>query len=524
MSRSNSDGGGRLGAVDALGDSSLGPLLAKQGALSIVGDMLGRGLKYITLIVMARLMDTDLLGGFLVATALMDVLVLVAGLGFTAGIVRFGTRFLQEGRKAQLRALFRWSIARSGTLGLVISIAVFAVSLMVFKTHRGESVFLFLRAIIWCLPIMVAATAMTFVTVAMKTVIYQKLAMVIQPGLLLVISLTAFLFESAESRMVMVAVAYVASWIVTLAFMIVVLRVLGVVGRVRGSTQQVDAKRMWTFSLPTLGSSLVNMLRQQADILLITLFLSTREVALYNVASRTAGILTLALLGFSSIFDPLVVDYRGRRETRSVTRTNSLVTRWALSFCLPVALIIFVYPGEMLAVFGAEFLEASTIVRVLVLGRVLNVATGLVGRVLLMTDHQHLELYNGIGFLIANLGLNLVLIPRFGPLGAALTAALSLTMLNAVRLFQVWRVVGVVTDWSAVLKPLLAVLMVGMCIGMVYGHIVMNSVLSAGVFLLMSFLLYSVALLALGLEPEERRLLLSLLYVLQRQRRGGNGV
>jgi O-antigen/teichoic acid export membrane protein len=59
---------------------------------------------------------------------------------------------------------------------------------------------------------------------------------------------------------------------------------------------------------------------------------------------------------------------------------------------------------------------------------------------LLMTGRPGLELINGWIAGLSNIALNLWLIPRYGAFGAALATAMSVAMLNLIRLLQVYRI------------------------------------------------------------------------------------
>jgi O-antigen/teichoic acid export membrane protein len=57
---------------------------------------------------------------------------------------------------------------------------------------------------------------------------------------------------------------------------------------------------------------------------------------------------------------------------------------------------------------------------------------------------------------VLNIALNLALIVRYGVLGAAMATSLSLLLFNAVRVYQVFRLVRVQPDWGEVLRVTLA--------------------------------------------------------------------
>jgi Polysaccharide biosynthesis C-terminal domain len=85
----------------------------------------------------------------------------------------------------------------------------------------------------------------------------------------------------------------------------------------------------------------------------------------------------------------------------------------------------------------------ETALRILLAGQVVNVATGSVGFVLIMTGFTGIDLFDnalGIALLV---GLAAALTAAFGIEGTATAAAVSIAGLNVVRLFQVRSRVGI---------------------------------------------------------------------------------
>ena len=93
---------------------------------------------------------------------------------------------------------------------------------------------------------------------------------------------------------------------------------------------------------------------------------------------------------------------------------------------------------------GPEFLAGSALLVVLALGQFVNVATGSVGYLLMMTGHEKL-MRNSVAIAAAlNLALNLTLVPVAGAMGAAIATAISLATLNLVATYYVWSHLGIV--------------------------------------------------------------------------------
>ena len=123
---------------------------------------------------------------------------------------------------------------------------------------------------------------------------------------------------------------------------------------------------------------------------------------------------------------------------------------------------------------------------------------------LLMAGRSRLEFVNNVAINVLNIALNLALIARYGVLGAAIATSCSLLLFNAVRVYQVFRLVRVRPDWgdvtrvtlaaAAALLPSLAILSIGF-----EGRVWLTAV--AGILYLVT---YPLALYAFGFREDVR--------------------
>jgi O-antigen/teichoic acid export membrane protein len=101
------------------------------------------------------------------------------------------------------------------------------------------------------------------------------------------------------------------------------------------------------------------------------------------------------------------------------------------------------WAGPILGIFGGEFSQGGGVLQVLVFMQILNVLTGPVGTVLSMTGgERRLALLLALG-LLANICLNIVLIPRYGSMGAAWSAFVAHALWNLAGLIHVRQRLGI---------------------------------------------------------------------------------
>jgi O-antigen/teichoic acid export membrane protein len=112
---------------------------------------------------------------------------------------------------------------------------------------------------------------------------------------------------------------------------------------------------------------------------------------------------------------------------------------------VPVCLFIWLFPSFLLGIFGEQFKTGSAALIILAGGSLVNALTGSVGVLLQMTGRQ--KEYNYIVITAAgiNIALNIILIPAYGIIGAAIASASSKILQNIAAAFYVYKVYNFAT-------------------------------------------------------------------------------
>ena len=148
---------------------------------------------------------------------------------------------------------------------------------------------------------------------------------------------------------------------------------------------------------------------------------------------------------------PLIAAAYERGAGDELYRVSSIVARIGFVFALVSAMALYVLAKPLLALFGHEFGQGSRVLAVLLLGGVVNAFTGVVAYLLTLTGRERHALAIFAGALALSVGLNLLLIPRFGAVGAAVASSSATAAWNLAMLVYVRRVIGI--DASALGLP-----------------------------------------------------------------------
>jgi O-antigen/teichoic acid export membrane protein len=300
-----------------------------------------------------------------------------------------------------------------------------------------------------------------------------------------------------------VILAYDASWLLAsvAAWLLWRTEARAFSGRQATRAEVVAALR---YGLPRAPGALLAQAVFWVDVWVLAAFEAGTELDAYSAAARISQVLLLFLTSLNLVFSPFAADLHARGQRERLEELFRRSTRWALAATLPLLIVLFVAADNVLEAFSTRFEIGEGALRILLAGQAVNVATGGVAFILIMTGFTGLDLVDnalGVGLLLA---LALALTPAFGMEGAAAASAVSIAVLKVVRLVQVRSRVGIQPyerAYAALLIPAAAAVLAAVSVhALLSGRSWWISLAATAAAALAAY----VALLPLALPAEER--------------------
>jgi O-antigen/teichoic acid export membrane protein len=133
---------------------------------------------------------------------------------------------------------------------------------------------------------------------------------------------------------------------------------------------------------------LANAVIVQAGVIVVGIFLRPQDVAIYNAAAATSGLITFPLYAVSALSAPKFAALHAQKRQLEMQALVTNVTRWTFWPSLAIALILVAFGSIVLRLFGPGFEQGYATLLILTLGQLVNAFTGPVGLLLSMTGHQ----------------------------------------------------------------------------------------------------------------------------------------
>jgi O-antigen/teichoic acid export membrane protein len=210
-------------------------------------------------------------------------------------------------------------------------------------------------------------------------------------------------------------------------------------------TEPGEARALLTYGAPRAPAALLSQALFYTDLFVLAHYLpaGSPELSVYAAAVRVAQALVLFLTAVSYMFSPFVADLHERGERDRLNALFKSITRWTLAGTIPLLLLFAIVPGAVLKVFGSDYDTGTVWLRILLIGQIVNVSVGAAGFILIMVGRTGWDLLVYATSFAIDLGIALALVPSLGPKGAAIAQATTLVASNALRLWLVWRFVGI---------------------------------------------------------------------------------
>jgi O-antigen/teichoic acid export membrane protein len=438
------------------------------------------------------------LGSYYEAMALLTLATIVAMIGLDVGLVRATALSAERGRFGQIRGQLRAAFLVNAGWSTLVAATLWTIAPACAGWLDEPRLSGALRVGAVGIPFLTLSTLLVAPGKGLKRMRDQVLVIqVVHPAVHLV---AAICLIAAGQALAGAVGAFAVGAVAALLFFR-----LGLPAPERPA--RGTGARLVRFSLPVAGMALVDMALLLIDTLLLGVFRGPAEVAVYGLVVRLTAVAMAVLFAMIQIFGPFVTQLIQRDDRSGLESVLRTATRWTVLLSAPALALLAVEGDGVLNLLHQHSSSGGEAVVILSAAFLVDSLTGPVGHVLTMSGRSGLNFATSTAALVVNIGLNVLLIPRWGMRGAALSWALVIVALNVARVMQVRALFSIHPFSRSLLKPIVAAgvgalgAVVTMQAARAWGPAdqVVGLVAAALVFAL----LYLGSLRAVGVEPED---------------------
>ena len=408
--------------------------MARQGGLNSLGSIFNQALRFAITFLLALLLGPPGAGLYYQSFAFLAFLSLVASGGSTLTLTRYVAVHRADHDEGALRGTLRLGLITPPLLAAAIGIALFFLTPWLAQvTFNDPRLVPLLRLVALALPATAFTDAALSATQGFKTMRpYALINLFFEPACRVLLTV-AFLWVGWGLIGVMIALV-VTNFVSAALASIALRRLLGKLN----APPRYNVKEIFAFSAFSWFTKLAGNGLIWADTILLSIFASPADVAVYTVATRLTLLATVFVAPVTTSFSPRIADLWRREQYQILGKTYKLITSWVFKLSLPSFIVLLLFPNELLSIFGRTFGTGAAVTVIMTAAWLLNCLSGPSGYMLTMSGRAKAQMVTSVGGLVLNVGLNLWLIPSRGIVGAALAWGASLVVITIVRVAQVW--------------------------------------------------------------------------------------
>lgn len=414
--------------------------LARGGAASLAVKAVATGMSFAVSVALARWLGVEGYGVFAFALAVLTLLAIPVQAGMPELVLRETARAVADADDARMGALWRWALR--GALALsAVGVAGVGIGLVLTESSARSATLLAGLAL---LPVIALSNLRAACLRGVRRVVLAQVPEgLVRPAVLLAaLGLAAALGVAPRPEIAMAL--YLGGALAAAALGWAILQ------RVRpaprgGDPADPGTRRAWRRAVvPLAFMAGLQLVANQADVLMLGLFRSDAEVGTYRAVFQTALLVVFGLQALAAVLQPEFARLHHRGEIARLDRLARRGAQATLALAL-VPLAGFVGYGAPLlgTVFGPEFAAGALALAILAAGQLAKALGGTAIFLLNMTGHEVISMRCSLAAVSVNILANLVLIPPFGMAGAAAGTALSFAVWSALMTRASARRVGV---------------------------------------------------------------------------------
>jgi len=408
----------------------------KGASIVFVGVIVSKLLMSIIHLIIARKLGVIDYGLFSLSYSLIAIIGGVLTFGFPPSLARFVPVFEKDGDYPQLRGSILFALFLVFLIASLVAVSIIyifpCISTSLFKKPQLAPILsIFLIGLpFYCMTRVIIGTLRGFKAIKYKVYV-ESLG---GPGLRFILVVTFLVFGLSLMK---VAYTYTISYFFTFVISFLLLKRIFPV-KLISSDVRLPSKYFLNFTWPLFLVTLISQFRAQLNTIVLGICAKAAEVGLYNAAILITQAILFILTSFAYISLPVFSELIAKDKWSELKDLYKSVTNWILYTSLPLFLIVIAYPKNVLTLlFGKSYAPADLTLQILSASFMINICFALCGLIMISAgkSKQHMI----IDFLmLMSLGATaVVLIPKFGVEGAAISLGISTLLGNSLSFLYV---------------------------------------------------------------------------------------
>ncbi len=396
----------------------------RGSSLMLVGRSLSMAVNAVVQVFIIRYLAKPEYGAFAYALSIVNVAQMVASLGLDRSISRFVPIYHEQHNYNKMFGTILLGLGTILSLGLAMIVLVYGLQGFIAQSFINDQLAI---ALLLILIVLAPVQALDDLLVSLFAIFASPRSIfirkyVLAPSLKLVVVVLLILLHSG---VIFLTFGYLASGALGVAvYSVILFRVL----RKQGLFQHfnlrdinVPAREIFAFTIPLLTTDLLYVVMNSMDAVLLGHYGGASDVAAFRSVQTGAGLNQLAMMSFQTLFTPVAARMLARKNYDGINDLYWQTAIWMSVISFPIFALTFALAQPLtILLYTEKYASSAPILALLSLGYYFSTALGFNGLTIRVFGKMRYIVIINILAGVVNLAINLLLIPRYGALGAAI--------------------------------------------------------------------------------------------------------
>jgi O-antigen/teichoic acid export membrane protein len=406
----------------------------RGSSLLLIGRLLSIGMTFAVQVLIVRYLSRTDYGAFAYVLSMVAMGEIITQLGLDRAITRFVALYHEKRDYAKLFGTIALVLSTILSLGLALILLVyFCQGLITQVLIDDQKVVALLVIMIGLAPAQTLdglLMSLSAVFTGPRAIFFRKY--VLTPGLRLIVVL---LLIAAHEDVFFLGGGYLAATVLGIViYSVILFRILrsqGLFQHFHLRTINLPVREVFAFAIPLLATDLMLVAMNTLDAVLLAYFHDTGAVASFRAVQPAAKMNQVVFASFNLLFTPLAARLLARDDHEGIDSLYTQTAIWTAVLSFPIFALTFSLAQPItLLLYGRRYADSATILTLLSLGYYFNAALGPNVLTLRVFGKIRPVVVSAILAMVMNLGVNLLLIPRYGALGAAVGTSTTWVVYN----------------------------------------------------------------------------------------------
>jgi len=381
---------------------------------------------YLLRIFVARELGPYDYGVFYSVLAVMSFIGLFNNLGFNDAITKFVSEFKVKKEYEKIKSIIIYSLGIKFTIFSLIMILVFHFSnYIAISIIHEPSAGLIVKILTF--TILLTAISPIFHSVLRGLGKIKYFSIAAYSSIVFVFIFSVILLPYSSNKLITYSICFLLSGLIVDGLgVFFFIKSFPLFSRVRTIFSKELLTKFLKFSIPTFAYSIAFTIISYTDTIMLSIIKGPELVGNYQIAVPSAKIVLFFAMALNAVLLPLFSEMWTKGEKKEISSMVSKIVKLSFVITLPISMIFIAFPKIIITLlFGNNYILAAEPLRILAIGYLFYTAASI-----------HFSVMNGIGkpkltakviysAAVLNFFLNLVLIPSYGLIGAAIASMTS---------------------------------------------------------------------------------------------------